>query len=263
MRLMSFVLFAALLAGGGFASPSYTGYSGAPGSRGTCAGSCHGSSGGTVTVTGFPSAYVPGLTYNGITLRHAGGSSINNFNASVRIGSGSQTAGTITAGLNTVTYNRAEEPNGVHLSSNNRDSCTFNWTAPAAGTGLVTRYVAAHQGTSMSGPNTTIVLTADEGTGTTEPGSMPDPAPVFELSPTVVSGHLVMRVSGTAESRASLRIVDAGGRLIVRFRADGPNTAVFWAPVDQQGRRLPDGAYFAVLQCGSERTLRRFVVRAN
>ena len=42
---------------------SYTGYSGAPLSRGTCASSCHGSSGGTIAVTGFPSVYDPGVAY--------------------------------------------------------------------------------------------------------------------------------------------------------------------------------------------------------
>jgi hypothetical protein len=43
--------------------PSYTGYSGAPGTAGTCAGACHGSGVGTITVSGLPTSYSLGQYY--------------------------------------------------------------------------------------------------------------------------------------------------------------------------------------------------------
>lgn len=153
---MFLLLFAAVQA---FAFPEYTGHSGAPG-RQTCAASCHGVSGGTVTITGLPAAYTPDQTYL-ITIQRLSGSSIANFNASARVGTGTANAGALAAGTGTATYNVSGETNGVHLSSNNQTSATFNWTAPAAGTGTIRLYVGAHQG-SYSGPNTTIVAVADE-----------------------------------------------------------------------------------------------------
>lgn len=62
MRLNAvLVLFAA--ASLCFASATYTGYSGAPGTAGTCAGACHGSGVGTITVSGLPTSYSLGQYY--------------------------------------------------------------------------------------------------------------------------------------------------------------------------------------------------------
>jgi hypothetical protein len=135
---------------------------------------CHGSGGGTVTVAGFPSQYSPNQNYL-ITIQRASGSSIANFNGSCRIGVGSNNAGTLAAGTGTATYNTGGETNGIHLSSNNQNSATFNWTAPASGTGTVRLYVAAHQGT-YSGANTVLVQVADESTSPPGPATNPSPA---------------------------------------------------------------------------------------
>ncbi len=97
------------------AEPGYTGYSGAPGSNGSCASSCHGGTGGTITVVGFPTAYEVGQDYT-ISVVKRGGSTISNYNASVRAGSGRSPTGTISAGYLTATYSTSGEPNGVHLS---------------------------------------------------------------------------------------------------------------------------------------------------
>jgi hypothetical protein len=171
------VLFfsAALFVTSAFAHTGNTGYSGAPGSRGTCAGSCHGSSGGTVSVFGFPQSYTPNQQYL-ITVRKLSGSTISNFNASCRIGTGSTNAGTLATGTNTSTYNYASgETNGIHFTSANHDSGRFMWTAPAAGTGSVKLYVAAHQG-AYSGANTVITITAQEAASAPGPASAPNPA---------------------------------------------------------------------------------------
>jgi hypothetical protein len=142
------------------AHTTYTGYSSAPGSKGTCASTCHGSSGGTIEVSGFPSEYTPGQAY-AVVVAHSGGSAIKQFNGSCRVGTGSSNAGTIGAGTNTSTYNTTGETNGVHLSSIDLDNAEFVWTAPSAGTGEVRLYVAGHQGTA-GGANTRIVMVAQE-----------------------------------------------------------------------------------------------------
>lgn len=145
----------------GFTRTSYTGYSGAPGSRGQCAASCHGGSGGTIQISGFPAQYSPGQQYS-INISRVSGSSINQFNGSVRVATGTQNAGILAASTGTITYNVPEETNGIRLASANQTSATFLWTAPMAGTGSVRLYIAGMQGTSMSGANTNLVLTATE-----------------------------------------------------------------------------------------------------
>jgi hypothetical protein len=149
-----------LLASIAFGHPTYIGYSGAPGSSGTCASSCHGSSGGTIQIEGFPAEYVPGQSYT-ITISHNGGNEIRQFNGSCRIGTGSSNAGAISAGTNTITYNTSGETNGIHLSSISLDSGSFQWAAPAQGTGDVRLYVAGHQG-NYSGANTNIIQVSSE-----------------------------------------------------------------------------------------------------
>ncbi len=143
------------------AHPHFTGYSGAPGSFGNCASSCHGSPGGTIEVTGFPTEYAPGSTYT-LAISHNGGSSIAGLNGSCRIGTGSDNAGLIASGTNTVAYSISGETNGIAMSSTDLDNGTFSWTAPDVGTGDVTLYLAGTQG-GFSGLNSELIFVATEG----------------------------------------------------------------------------------------------------
>ncbi len=154
---------AALCAATVIGFPHLFGYSGAPGSQGTCAASCHGSSGGTIQVTGFPTEYVPGANYT-VTVSHAGGESIRQFNGSCRIGAGSPNAGVISAGTNTSTYSVIQETNGIHFNDVNQAGGTFQWTAPSPGTGEVTLYIAGLQG-GYDGLNSALTLAATEASG--------------------------------------------------------------------------------------------------
>jgi hypothetical protein len=240
------------------ASATFTGYSGAPGTTGTCAGFCHGSGGGTITVSGFPDSYTPGQAYV-VTVAHTGGSSIQNFNASVRVGTGPANAGTITAGTNTAVYSVSGETNGIHFSTPGQASGTFTWTAPSPGVGPVKLYLAGHQGATSGGPNTEIMLTAD-GAGIAEPGNQVRTAPAFTVEPTVARTALVLR-AGNLPRAANVRVIDLSGRCVARIpiRA-GKDVAVSWPLLDRAGRRLPAGVYHAVLTTGGATLVRQFVV---
>ncbi len=144
------------------ARSNFRGYSGAPG-RQTCAISCHGNSNGSVIVEGFPEVYEPGMTYT-IDVSHDGGSSIRNFNASCRLGTGTSTADELDQGSGTDTYSVNGEGNGVQLSSYGRDTATFYWTAPEAGAGEARFYMGAFQGTNENtGSTTEIEIVIQEG----------------------------------------------------------------------------------------------------
>ena len=252
---------ATLLAATAFGHATYTGYSGAPGALGQCASSCHGSTGGTVTVTGFPTAYTPGQTYV-VNVVHRGGSTITNFNGSVRVGTGSTNAGTIAAGYRTATYNTGGETNGIHLSSDNRDSCTFSWSAPTPGVGTVTLYIAGHQG-SLNGANTTLTRTATQAAGIEEQPSAGRSLRVT-ITPTMVTGSTAIRLGMRAGVQPLVRVLDRTGRIVARINvpaSTGSSTTVNWQPVRADGSRLPAGSYLLVVAVDGARITRKLAIR--
>lgn len=218
-----------------FASPTNRGYSGAPGSLGRCSSSCHGVNGGTVQVTGFPTEYVPDSTYL-LTIQAVSGSPIKNFNGSVRVGTGSVTAGQITPGFNTTTYSIAQENNGVRLSVLDRQSANFNWRAPAAGTGTVRLYVAAHQGPRDSGPNTNLTIVSTEAVIPQAPNAPTNPTPIdgaINVSLPLVLGWSAVSEAesyevflGTAEPLGTLGTVEANSFPLTTQLS--PNTVYLW-----------------------------------
>ncbi len=240
------------------AVPGYIGYSGAPGANGTCAGSCHGGAGGTVQVSGFPAEYSSGNVYT-ITISHSGGSPINQFNGSCRVGVGSVNAGVIAAGTNTVTYNTGGETNGIHLTTTDLDTASFLWTAPGAGTGDVRLYVAAHQG-SYSGPNTVIVLTATEqitGVRDGDPARKSPGCVLYANSPNPFRGETFI---GFVLSRATSilwSIHDASGRSLESHESALP--AGFHRLTWNASGRVP-GIYFLRLQAGTSTLTTTMVV---
>lgn len=262
VHLLSATVWLLVLVMPALAYDDYVGYSNAPGSLGSCAYSCHGPMGGTIWVQGFPSSYQPGATYT-IRVGHSGGSTISNFNASVRVGSGSVTAGVITAGLNTATYSVTAEPNGVHLRLPDRDSGIFYWQAPNPAVGPVTFYLAGEQGTTRNGPNTEIVLMAAP-MAAVEEASEAKPLLAFEVSPTMVSSSTTIQATLPQGKGGSLLVLDANGRVVTRLELPataGGRIAVGWRPYRADGSRLASGPYFVLLESGSHRVLSRVTVR--
>ena len=251
MKIVSIIgaLICILLLGvSAFAHTSYTGYSSAPGSRGSCASSCHGSSGGTIQISGFPEQYEPGQTYT-ITISHAGGNSIRQFNGSCRLGTGSQNAGEIAGGTNTVTYNTSGETNGVHFLSSNLDSGTFDWTAPADGASEVRLYIAGLQG-NYGGQNTELQLVADElVTGIDEKSpSTPLSYSLADNYPNPFNASTTIGFELPVQSQVVMDIFDVTGRKVATL-FNGIEPAGYhrltWSPGD-----VSSGVYFYRLQTG-------------
>jgi hypothetical protein len=241
------------------ATPMLTGYSGAPGSQGLCAGSCHGTTGGGIIVSGFPTTYTAGYSYT-VTVTRDGGEVVNNFNASVRIGSGPEIAGTLGAGQFTELYSVGGEAQGVHMASPDHDNATFTWTAPNPQVGTVKLYLSGHQGT-MEGPNTAVVLTAQS--GGIEEQRHGAAGQSFRLEQTVVTTHLVVRAENQW-SPVRVRILDSDGRVKARLAiAAGSNQAVVWPLLDVRGQRLPAGTYYAAFHAAGTHGVSKFAVVAR
>ena len=250
--------FLLLLVVNGFARTSYTGYSGAPGSRGQCAASCHGNSGGTIQVAGFPTAYYPGQQYT-ITVSRSSGSNINQFNGSIRVGTGSQNAGTIAASTGSSTYNVSGETNGIRLSSANQTSATFLWTAPVSGVGAVKLYLSGMQGSSMSGANTNLVLTATEQTTGIDGGfQVAHDYYLLNNYPNPFNAETRICFTVPVAQKIRIDIYDLAGRKITNVFNDNVNTgehAAIW-----HAAANPSGIYFCRMSTNTNSLTKRIVL---
>ncbi|MCX6133925.1 MAG: T9SS type A sorting domain-containing protein [Ignavibacteriales bacterium] len=244
MRIVLFGML--LLASITYAHNSYTGgYSGAPGMR-TCASSCHGSGSGTLVVNGFPASYVAGQTYR-LTVAHVGGSPIVNFNLTTRIGSTSVVGGTFAPVSNSTLYSGAD--GGVYASPHTIDSAVINWTAPAKGSGIVTLYAAAFQGTTSSGSGQSRALSitsAEIVTSVDQERSMPLAFSLHQNYPNPFNPSTALSFRLSAISLVTLKVSNALGEevatLVNEVRPAGLNS-VRW-----DASSLPSGVYYYRLQ---------------
>jgi hypothetical protein len=248
------------------AHSNFTGYSGAPGSRGTCSISCHNRSAfiPTITVTGFPAEYVPGQQYT-VIIGHQGGSTIKQFNASVRIGTGSSNGGVISSGTGTAVYNVSpEETNGVHFSSSDQNSATFNWTAPASGTGQVRLYWAGLQGNLSNGADTLITLISNEiVTGLDDDPWLPQAATLSQNYPNPFNGETVIEFSVSEPGPATLEISNILGQRIYHWDENIPlagQVRLRWNGTADTGGEVPSGVYFYQLQTAQGHWVKRMVL---
>lgn len=232
-----------------FAHGNYTGYSGAPGSNGSCTNSCHRqySFVPSVTVTGFPEVYEPETEYT-ITVAHDSGAVINQFNASVRIGEGSEYAGVLSEGNNTAIYDTPNETNGVHWDSADIDSGTFIWTSPPGGTGEVRLYWAGLQGTRAWGADTQIVLIANDSQLDIEylPGK-PSSFSMAQNYPNPFNSETIVEISVAEAGRVDFIITNILGQLVYEWRetVEQPGiVSIRWDGYKSDGVELPSGIYF-------------------
>ncbi len=253
-----------ILTGEASGSTSYIGHSGAPG-RLICSISCHHRHNfePTITVIGFPESYDPGRQYI-IYVAHDGGSSIRQFNCSIRIGSDTTNAGLISAGAGTVTYSTRGETNGVHFSSYSRDSANFIWTAPTAGTGEVRLYWAGLQGILSNGADTQIVLVSAENTAGTAPDpGLPRAVSLAQNYPNPFNSETMISFYIPHSDEVEISIHDILGRKIssIRQRIQRPgNYSILWDGRNSNGSGLPSGIYFYRMQTSSATLTKRMIL---
>lgn len=243
----------------------YTGYSGAPGSNGTCTNSCHGqySFPPTVNVTGFPGQYTPGEQYE-ITVCHDSGSVINQFNASVRIGIGEEIAGALTSGFNTEVYNTPNETDGVHWTTANMDSGTFIWTAPDPGVGEVRLYWAGLQGSRAYGTDVQFVELASDVTADIQftPG-VPVKFFLDQNYPNPFNQWTVIEFGIDKAGPVEFVITNVLGQAVYLWEndhADRGTVAIHWGGFDLNDRELPSGVYFYRLKSVDKRITKKMMI---
>lgn len=268
-RLRPLLPFAALTAAllttaysSGPASSNGSGFTGAPSAGGgqeTVCGTCHsgGAFGSPRLEARFADMadlrYVPGQTYSvTVSVRPEQGSPVAyGFQAQFLDGSSPilQPAGTLTASNPTTQI--ATLGNGRSYAEHNGpqpDSLfTFDWTAPAAGTGPVTLYLTgnlvnrADGERGDNGSSTPYQLTLTEGSATT---SLDDASAVqrIAVAPNPTSGPVRVRIDAESAGTYTVRIVDPTGRAVrsTTHRLAGGTTTL---PADLTD--LPPGMYYA------------------
>ncbi len=256
-KIFGTILIVLLTTSLAFGHASYTGYSGAPGTRGACAGQCHGSNGGTIQVSGFPTQYISGQAYT-ITISHNGGTTIRQFNGSCRIGTGSQNAGVIAAGTRTSIYSATGETNGVKLTSTNQNDGTFSWTAPASGSGDVKLYISGLQG-NYSGLNTELVLTSSEQTtGIDELVQNPSNLSILSNYPNPFNAVTTIYFSTSTAGPASLNIYNLVGQKVASLYEGNISTGEHYIHWD--ANKYPSGVYFCRLALNGQTITRQLTL---
>lgn len=188
----SFLVFSSFIAFYPNGAPA--GYSGSPGDGKNCT-ECHGGTATSVTgwiTSNIPvSGYVPGQTYQITATNNITGSGKYGFEVSPQNNAGTL-LGTLAAGTNSqlVGGNKYITHTAASTSIN---TWTFNWTAPAAGTGDVTFYGAFAK--NKPGPVRLSTLTVSEYV-LTPPGPAGPIAGPNEVCRPVVSDYSVSPVTG-------------------------------------------------------------------
>ncbi len=240
-----------------FARNSYTGgYSGAPG-RSSCASSCHGGTGGTITVSGFPSAYRPLQAYR-VVVKRNGGSMIVNYNATTRIGSTSTVAGTFASTTNTALYTGAD--GGVYANPHAVDSAVFQWTAPAAGTGTVNLYVATYQGTTSSsnGQSAKVTLSASEILTSVRSETRPEELALDQNYPNPFNPSTKIAFRVPSSGQVNLKVFDLGGGEVATLVNDELQAGDH--EVSFSGSNLASGIYIYRLKSGNSILTKKMIL---
>lgn len=255
----------------GRAGAANSGNTGAPGeTSGQKCGSCH--TGGafgpiseslTITNPGGTepiSAYVPGQTYE-ITLRVNATGNPNGYGFQMTaLDASNAEAGTWSSPATNVQIETASLVGGrtyvEHKGVGSSNLFRVNWTAPAAGTGLVSFYHAANAvngNSAIGGDNgslgTVTTLSAAPGTGLADASAWSDLA-VFPS--VVLDGTLYLRGSQLLERRPSLELYDGAGRLLLTRQAFDGTEAI-------GVQEMPAGMGYVVLRDGAQTVTRRFV----
>jgi hypothetical protein len=249
------------------------GFTGSPGDGANCV-SCHG---GTATVqsgwitSDVPAGgYVPGATYT-ITAT-ASHSTFNRFgfqispqnNSGALLGTLVVTNSTETqrvgAGGKYITHKTAGT-----TGSGNSKTWTFNWIAPAAGTGNVTFYgafnAANNNGTQTGDVIYTSTLTVQEDLTISAPNLMISEN-MPRIFPNPVSDHLnIAYEASSSEIRGSLEIINLEGKLIRKMNWENINSGNLPAYRKTDVSDLTPGVYFVYVKTGEHRYMEKIIKR--
>ena len=269
-----------LVAGSALASSggAPNGLTGAPGES-TCT-NCHStfplnSGAGSLALGGFPESYVAGQTYDltvtvsdpdasrwgfELTIIEDGGATAPSVGQITLTDSGTSTGATALR-----TYLK-QNASGTANGTTGAKSWTFQWTAPAAGTGAVRAYVAgnaANGNFSTSGDriyNASFAAAEDSNVPVFDtPGALA----LRGAAPNPFNPRTEIRFDLPRDAHVRVTVLTVDGRRVAtladRSFAAGPH-AVAWDGRDHAGTGMGSGTYLYVVEAGGERRLGRMTL---
>ncbi len=250
------------------------GYAGDPPAMNNCT-TCHSSfpvnSGdGTLSLVGLPQTYTPGSTYTFQVTLEDPGQSRWGFELTVIDNNGNQ-AGVLEAVDNTVQISEgpgnqrdyAKQTSNGTFTGQGSASWTLRWTAPPAGTGPVTFYVAgnaANGNFSTSGDYiytlSTALVSVAEG-DSTPPAQGMHKAPRVYPNPLTTPQGIQVQLPEDVAPPAVVPVRDPAGRLValLPLNRDGSgHLRGHWTGRDLRNRPLSPGTYWLMVPMGPQRT---------
>lgn len=229
------------------------GYTGSPGDAKNCT-ECHGGTAtqapGAITTNIPATGYVAGQTYQITATNNLTGSGKLGFEVSPQNQSGAL-LGTLAAGVGSKLVNNKYV---THTNANTtQKTWTFNWTAPAAGTGAVTFYGAFAR--NKPGPVSLSSLTVQELNTTALNEKAMDK---LLITPNPNSGNFKVVLPSSLEgSNSTASIVNMAGINVEKVNFNNLNNNMLEVEMTQNH----PGVYFLVIQNNSTRYTSKFVVR--
>ncbi|MCK9616902.1 MAG: T9SS type A sorting domain-containing protein [Lentimicrobiaceae bacterium] len=230
---------------------SPAGYTGSPGDGQNCV-SCH--NGSATSVAGWITSdipaegYTPGTTYT-ITVTVSGNGQ-KGFEVSPQNASGAL-LGTLIAGSGNKLVGSGKYVTQSSASSSNPKVWTFQWTAPAVGTGDVTFYGAFTVSKSVT-KLSTLAVNEKNTTGIKENNSG-----TFSMYPNPSSGNTVISYTISSRNLVKIKVYSIAGQLIS-------------IPVDEeqtQGNHsfvlsgINPGIYVVCFDAGGQKSTRKLIIR--
>lgn len=256
-------------------SGSPDGLTGAPG-EGTCI-DCHGtfplnSGSGGLSLAGLPDSYVPGETYT-LTLTLADPDAARWGFALTALDDGGLRSGVLTVtdvgtqlssgdGRDYLKHNST----GTAPGTTDEKSWAFDWTAPVAGSGAVTMFVAGnaadHDFTSDGDRIYATSFGATEGTGVAV-GETPLALQLHGAAPNPFNPRTEIRFATMWSQFVRITVLALDGRRIDTI-AEGllpaGSHAVTWDGRNHAGRPMSSGTYLFVVQAGEAREVGRMTL---
>jgi hypothetical protein len=252
------------------------GYTGSPGEQ-NCT-SCHSGtinsgSGSIAIATSIPPAgYTPGQTYQiDVTVTDAT-SSLFGFGFEALLTSGNVNAGTFTitnpasTQIKTASVSGNVRNNVVHTlnggASAGQKVFSFNWTAPAAGSGDVTFYAVGNAANGNNANSGDKIYSTNSTIGEFNSSSVEMPTSsisAVNIYPNPVSESLNVRFFLMAETEVSIQLLDLNGKLIANFanfNANGEVNQLYLMPSN-----LSKGIYFLNITTNREKIVEKIFVQ--
>ncbi len=202
--------------------------------------------------------YSPGQTYN-MTVTMSNGGSRFGFSLSPQSTQGALLGTLIASGAGT-TLNGAGGKYLTHTSSgtsgSGSKSWTFQWTAPAAGTGTVTFYGAYNFANNNGGTSGDVIVTHAQTFSENLATSLSEVSGSrLEIFPNPVEDHINIRMADVDEV-IMVTLMGVDGRVVLQEKHVQGNIRI-----ELTNRKVPSGVYMLAIEAGSKRVVRKVMVR--